>query len=98
MAEADLIGLVLGHQDLHAGREDLEDVEGANRRVDLLLLDSDDLGYAVGRIHGLLTDLEVVAHAGGSPRSNASAIAISRCCGANGSRGASACHSPLKPK
>jgi len=56
-AKADLIGLVLGNQDLHARREDLQDVEGAHRGVDLLLLDADHLRHANARVNSLLANL-----------------------------------------
>jgi hypothetical protein len=82
VAETDLIGLVLGNQDLHPGREHLEDIESADGGVDLLLLDPDHLRHAMRWINGFLADSEVVNHGGvllcvlrgPSPASNAGAI------------------------
>ncbi len=59
-AKTDLISLLSGDEDLHAGGEHLQDVEGTHGRVDLLLLDAYHLGDTVRRIDSFLANLEVI--------------------------------------
>ena len=58
-AQADLGRRARGHHDLHPVVEDAQDVELGARPADFALLDAGDLAHAVGRVDGLVADLEV---------------------------------------